>query len=82
MAVPPTIPAGVRAELFLFPALKLDHWFTAVRTETVSGVGWHDFLRAAFGLRIQSVSTAESFDRIFRDAQRIRDFRIAPSSFS
>ena len=35
VAVPPAVPAGVRAELFLFPALGLDDRFAAVWTKTV-----------------------------------------------
>ena len=32
VAVPPTVPAGVRAELFLFPTLGLDARLSALRT--------------------------------------------------
>ena len=52
-----------------------------VWTKTVGGGCWDDFYRRDLDFWRQSVSAAESFDCIFRDAQRIRNFRIAPSSF-
>ena len=50
MAVPPAVPASVRAELFLFPPLGLDHRFAAVRAEAFGGWRRGDFNRRALDL--------------------------------
>ena len=50
MAVPPAVPASVRAELFLFPAFGLDHRFAAVRAEAFGGWRRDDFNRRALDL--------------------------------
>ena len=50
VAVPPAVPASVRAELFLFSALGLDHRFTAVWAEAFGGGRRGDFDRYALDL--------------------------------
>ena len=81
MAVSPAIPAGVRAELFLFSSLGLDHRFTTVRAETVGGGRRGDFDRLALNFRSQSVPAAECFDRILGNAQCISNLRITAACF-
>ena len=58
MAVPPAVSTCVRAELFLFPPLGLDHRFTTMRAETVGCGRRSDFDRLALNFRGQSVPAA------------------------
>ena len=82
VAVPPVVPACVRTELFLFPALGLDHRFSAARAETVSSSRWSGLFGLALDSWSQSISATISLDRIFRDAQFLYNLCIATSGFA